>query len=216
MTITGILARYDGAALTVTAPFTDTDFLVEHDVRTCTMILDDGRQITALQRRYIYAMLRDIGFYTGHETEFLKEYFKGDTIARTGGRWFSLADCSMTEANELIETLLEFCIEWQIPTKDDLAEFAPDIERYVYWCLKNRVCCVSRLPGAELHHVDHVGMGRGRREIPHLGMRAMPLLRKYHDEAHRIGQCSFEEKYHIHGIPLTTELCAVWNLKAGE
>lgn len=212
--VTGKITRFDGAALTISAPFTDGAFLIERQITTCTVLLDDGRTISAEQRRYIYAMLRDIAFYTGHETEFLKEYFKGDTIARTGGRWFSLSDCSVTEANELIETIMQFIIEWEIPTQDDISAFAPDPEKYLYWCLKNKVCCLSRLPGAELHHVDHVGMGRDRKEIPHLGMRAMPLLRKYHDEAHRIGQETFEEKYHIHGIPLTTELCAVWRLNA--
>lgn len=213
MNITGTLRRYDGETLWIQAPFSDGEFLTSHKVESCTVIIDDGRTLTARQRRFVYALLRDVGYYTGHETEFLKDYFKAETLARTGGNWFSLRDCSMTEANELIETLIQFCVEWRVPTMDNLIDFAPDIDRYIFWCLRYKVCCITRQEGAELHHVDHIGMGRDRHEIPHVGMRAMPLLRQYHEEAHRTGQQTFEEKYHIHGIPLTSELCRVWRLK---
>jgi hypothetical protein len=213
MNISGELKKYNGQTLTISAPFSDTDFLIKRHIKECEIILSDGRTITPLQRRYIYAMLRDIGLYSGHEVEYLKDYFKAEYVAKTGAAWFSLADCSMTQANELIEIIIEFCIEWCIPTKDDLSTFAPDISRYVFWCLKNKVCCITRQPKAELHHVDHVGTGRNRKEIIHTGMRVMPLTRQMHTEAHRIGQTTFEEKYHIHGIEITQELCKIWGVK---
>lgn len=213
MNVDGKIIRYDGSTIFISAPFTDTDFLISRKIENCTIILDDGRNITSQQRKYIYAILRDIADYTGHEVEMLKDHFKASALSRTGGNWYSLSDCSMTEANELIETLIEFCVEWRIPTRDSLAEFAPNLDKYLYFCMKNKVCCITRREGAELHHVDHVGMGRDRNEIPHLGLRAMPLLRKYHIEAHTIGQESFESKYHIHGIPLTSDLCRIWGLR---
>jgi len=157
-------------------------------------------------------MLRDIGMYSGHEVEFLKDYFKSEYVALTGGEWFSLANCSVTQANKLIDIIIQFCVEWSIPTKNDLAEFAPDVSRYVYYCLKNKVCCITRQK-AELHHVEHVGIGRKRKEIIHEGMKVMPLCRKLHANVHLIGQSAFENKYHIHGIPLTKEMCRIWNVK---
>lgn len=212
MNVDGRIVKYDGKHLLIDAPFTDSDFLMSHQVEGCTVILEDGRQLSAKQRRYIYALIRDISIHTGHEPEFLKELFKLDVLAKTGGNWFSLSDCSMTEANELIEILIQFCIEWFVPTKENLIEFAPDINKYIYMCLKNKVCCITRRSGAELHHVDHVGMGRNRNEISHVGMRAMPLLRKLHTEAHTVGQQTFEEKYHVRGIPMTGELCDIWKV----
>lgn len=205
--------EYDGGRLVVVAPFTDTEFLLSRRVEEVTLVLEDGRTITDRQRRYIYALLRDISLHTGHEAEFLKDIFKAETLCRTGGDWFSLSDCSMTEANEMIETLIEFCIEWRVPTKDSLLEVAPDIARYIYCCLRHKVCCITQREGAELHHVDHVGMGRNRLEIPHKGLRAMPLLRRYHNEAHIIGQDTFDAKYHVFGIELNDELCDIWKLK---
>lgn len=213
MNVEGQIVDYDGTRLVIVVPFTDTDFLLNHVVEKTTVMLNDGRTITDRQRRYIYALLRDISFHTGHQSELLKDIFKGETLSRTGGDWFSLSDCSMTQANEMIETLIEFCIEWRVPTQDSLLELAPDIERYIYCCLKNKVCCITQREGAELHHVDHVGMGRDRHEIPHKGLRAMPLLRRYHNEAHIIGQKTFDEKYHVFGVELDDALCKVWNLK---
>lgn len=217
MNLEGKITGYDGRMLTISCPFSDTDFLATRRIIDCAVILEDGRTITQQQRKYIYAILRDISFHTGHEPEFLKDYFKIDTIARTGGNFFSLHDCSMTEANDLIDTLIQFCVEWEIPTKDSLTDLTPSIEKYIYWCLKNKVCCVTRRSGAELHHVDHVGMGRDRKEIAHIGMRAMPLLRSLHNEAHYIGQKEFDQKHHVMGIPLTPELCEIWELnKEGD
>lgn len=215
MIVQGKIVRYDGKRLCIIAPFSDTEFLTAKHVEQCSVMLDDGRTITAQQRKYIYAMLNDIAAHTGHMSDELKDHFKLETLEKTGGNWFSLSDCSMTEANQMIETIIEFCIRWRIPTRDDLATFAPDIGRYIYMCLKHKVCCISRREGAELHHVDHVGMGRDRGEIPHVGLSAMPLLREYHNEAHLIGQATFNEKYHVFGIPLTQELCEIWKLKGG-
>lgn len=216
MNVDGRIIKYDGYTLYAAIPFDDEKFLRDRRVESCVVILEDGRTITALQRRYIYAILRDISMYTGHEVEFLKGHFKADVIARTGGSWFSLSNCSMTEANDLINVLIQFCVEWQIPTKDNLADLAPSMDKYMYWCLKNKVCCITRRPRAQLHHVDRVGMGRSRKEIDHAGMRAMPLTAKLHEEAHATGQASFDEKYHIHGIALTPELCRVWGVRTEE
>ncbi|MCL2840298.1 MAG: putative HNHc nuclease [Defluviitaleaceae bacterium] len=63
---------------------------------------------------------------------------------------------------------------------------------------------------------DRVGMGRNRREIVHEGMRVMCLCRTHHDEAHIIGQQTFNARHHVYGIVATKEICAVYKLRANE
>jgi hypothetical protein len=41
----------------------------------------------------------------------------------------------------------------------------------------------------------------------------MPLHWKLHQEAHTIGQKSFEEKYHVFGIKADDAICEAWKLK---
>lgn len=211
--ITGQIRKYDGERLVIVAPYSGDHFLLTRQVKECEVCLRDNREITARQRRYIYAMLRDIAAYTGHSPEELKDYFKAQWVAQTGGEWFSLSDTDMTTANELIEIIIGFCVEWCIPTKDNLAEFAPDIGRYIYLCLTHKVCCITRQK-AELHHVDAVGAGRNRKEIVHQGMKVLPLSRKLHIEIHSIGKERFCEKYHVYGVALDAELCRIWKVRS--
>ncbi len=58
----------------------------------------------------------------------------------------------------------------------------------------------------EVHHVDRIGMGRDREQIVHIGLKAICLCRKHHDEAHRHEKELFD-KYKIYGIELDEYLC---------
>lgn len=202
----------DGKGFYTFTPFLSTHLIEKREITECELIMRDGRHISSNQRKKIYATMRDISLFTGHEPEEIKAIMKYDFISKTGSQYFSLSDTDMTTANEFLEFLIEFCIEWDIPTMDNLITRAPDIYRYVYACLMHKKCCITRRK-AELHHVDHVGAGRNRKEITNAGMRAMPLTRKLHTEVHTIGQKSFEEKYHVYGIKMDSELCKVWNVK---
>jgi len=196
-------------------PFEDTYLIDKRHLTECETRLDDGRTISADQRKKIYATLRDVSVYTGHEIEELKNYFKAEYIIRTGAEWFSLSDVDMTTANEFLNLLIDFCIEWDIPCNGSLLERSPDVSRYLYACLANKRCAICG-GKAELHHVDAVGMGRNRKEILHYGMRAMALCRKHHTEAHTIGKLTFEERYHVYGIKLDHYLCKILKLKDEE
>ena len=48
------------------------------------MRFDDGRHISNLQRRKVYATIRDISVYTGYLLEECKEWLKYDFIIATG------------------------------------------------------------------------------------------------------------------------------------
>lgn len=201
-----------GEGVSLFAPFPDTYLIEKRQITEGELILDDGRTISADQRRKIYATLRDISLYTGDTAEYLKDFFKAEYVAETGGEWFSLKDVDVTTANMFLELLIEWCIRWDIPCQGNMIDRSPDVSRYLYRCLVYKRCAICG-GKAELHHVDAVGAGRNRKEILHLGMRALPLCRNHHIEIHAMGRDSFFDKYHVYGIRLDEELCGAWKLK---
>ena len=88
-----------------------SDNLVRMRVRSAELRLDDGRTITADQRKKAYATIRDVADYTGYLPEEQKEWLKYLHIARTGCEYFSLSDCSVDQAREFINTILEYALE---------------------------------------------------------------------------------------------------------
>lgn len=204
----------ENESFSLIVPFEKTYLLDKRQITECSVRIDDGRSISALQRKHIYATFNDIAKYTGYTPDETKQVMKYSYIALTGQKEFSLSDCSMTVARDFLEYLIEFCIEEGIPTKDNLIERSPDISRYIYCCLANKTCCITgEKAKVQLHHVDAVGMGRNRKDIIHHGMRVMPLRWDLHAEAHRIGQKSFDEKYKVFGIKLDEYLCKIWKVK---
>ena len=193
-------------------PFPDTYIVEKRKICDIGVKLDDGRTISADQRKKIYATIRDISDHTGYSPDEYKAIAKYDYIARTGCDYFSLSDVDMTTANAFLNYLIEFCVEWDIPTLDSLLDRSPDTSRYLYSCIANKRCAICG-GKSELHHSDHIGTGRNRKEVMHAGMRAEALCRKHHTECHNIGQKTFDEKYHIYGIKLDRYLCEILKLK---
>lgn len=210
--ITGYIKGYNGQALTIVAPFSNDYLMQKKNITQCEIRLDDGRSISADQRKRIYATLRDISDYTGHIPEETKALMKYAFIAETGAHEFSLSNTDMTTANEFLNFLIEFCILWDVPCMGNLSERSPDIGKYLYICLVHKKCAVCGRK-AELHHVDAIGMGRDRKEIVHEGMSVLPLCRIHHTEAHQMGKISFNNKYHLYGICLDKYLCEVLGVK---
>ncbi len=60
MTIKGYIQSNDNGTLTIVAPFTDPYVLDKQQITECEIRLDDGRTISAVQRRKIFALVRDI------------------------------------------------------------------------------------------------------------------------------------------------------------
>lgn len=166
--------------------------------------IDDGRRITAEQRKMAYATIRDISIHTGHLPEELKEWLKYDYMAQTGQEYFSLADCSVTTGRMFIDHLIEFCFKWDIPLQESGLNRNDDIGRYLWLCLRYRKCCICGKPG-EVHHIDTIGMGRDRKTVDDSENEKICLCRGHHVEAHTIGVESFAEKYHVYGIKYVDE-----------
>lgn len=173
--------------------------IIKKRIRSAELRFDDGRTITAEQRKKAYATIRDISDYTGYLPEEQKEWLKYLHIAKTGCEYFSLSSCSMDMAREYINTILEYAIENGIPLSDLAIERTDDIGKYLYYCIMNRKCCICGQDG-ELHHVDSIGMGNDRRRLDDSGHRKMCLCRKHHTIAHQIGQARFAQMYKVFGI----------------
>ena len=188
--------------------------LIKQEVKSVEIWFDDGRTITTDQRRKIFAIIRDIAIWSGHDPEYLRGLLTWDFRAIDGRKDFSLSDCDMTTAREFINYLIDFCFRFEVPTKDTLLNQCDDIGKYLYLCLMHRKCAVCNMR-ADVHHVDRVGMGRNRDEIVHVGMRAIALCRRHHQEAHG-NEAEFFEHHHIYGIKLDKFLCDRLKLNTKE
>jgi len=212
--LTGRITAYDGEILTIQAIFPDTNRMARQGCTEAEIRLIDSRMISNEQRRKTYALMRDISLYTGYEPEHIKGVMKYAFYERTGYDEFSLSDVDVTTAREFIDYLVEFCLEWDVPCQDSLLDKAEDVTKYLYLCLYHRRCCICGKK-SEVHHAeDRVGMGRNRDKIVHIGMRAMAVCRKHHNECDDLGQQVFNERYHVFGVPLDEVLTK--RLKLGK
>lgn len=168
---------------------------------SCEVIFYDGESINAEQRKKCYALIRDIAEWSGFMPEETKEILKWYYCSISGARLFSLSDCKADIARGFIGFLIEFCLINDVPCRDSLPELAEDIQRYLYLCLIHKKCCVCGKK-AQLHHVDTVGMGYDRAEIPHIGKRAEALCWVHHRACHDKGQKEFDKLWHIEGIKI--------------
>lgn len=232
--IRGYIQNYDGEALTIVAPFQDGKLLERRNIIECEVYLHDGRELSPAQRNKIFALIGDIAeWVNGFDkkklafNETLRSMQLNYLIATTpdnvrrqltqhycrlsGIDLFSLASRSdntidMTTARDFIDWLVELCVENGIPCMDTLLNRCEDIGRYLYACVANRRCAICG-EKAEIHEWDHVGTGRDRRKIHHMGQRVQPLCRGHHSEAHGKGQQTFDSKYHMAYIRLDDYLC---------
>lgn len=161
--------------------------------------LDDGRTISALQRKKIYASIRDFSEFTGYAPEEAKEVLKFLYVERTGKEYFSLADCSMDTAREFINLIIDVCLENGVILTDSLYERADDIEYMLKSCLRNRRCSICGKKG-EVHHWDAIGMGNDRRHYDDSTNRKICLCREHHTMAHSYGRKRFMQVYHVFGV----------------
>lgn len=161
--------------------------------------LDDGRTISALQRKKIYASIRDFSIFTGYMPEEAKEVLKFLYVERTGRNYFSLSDCTMDTAREFINFIIDICLENGIILSASLYERTEDIEYMLKSCLRNRRCSICGQKG-EVHHWDAIGMGNDRKHFDDSQHRKICLCRKHHTLAHSYGRERFMQVYHIFGV----------------
>lgn len=209
ITTAKILRIADGQL--VIAPTEDISREIQQkNIRMVELHLDDGRTISAEQRRKIFAIIRDIALWAGEEPQYLRPFLTWDFCCKYGIDFFSLSDVDMTTAKDFLTYLIDFCFYFNVPTKDTLLNETDDISKYLYLCLEHRKCAICN-KHAEVHHVDRIGIGRDREKIVHIGLLAIALCREHHDEAHIREKELFEENF-IYGIKLDKYLCDILNL----
>lgn len=212
MIATGVIQGIKNGIATVLVPLENEYTIEQQEITECEVRFDDGRTITAEQRKKAYALINDIAEWSGHLQHPLKEWFKIDYMAKTGCEYFSLGTCDVSTAREYISLLIDFCFDHNVPTRDTLLNRTDDIGKYLYMCLVHRKCAVCNKP-ADIHHVEgsRVGMGFNRRNINHYGRYAIALCREHHNEAHQSEKVFFT-KHHIYGIELDDYLLKKLNL----
>ena len=190
----------DGTDLVVSVPDLKLgDMFQRKKIRNAEIRFDDGRHISAEQRKKAYATIRDIADWTGYLPEEMKEILKYQHMMRTGDAYFSLSNCSMDTAREFINTILEFALENGIPLSDNAIERTDDIGRYLYYCLIHKKCAICGKDG-EIHHEDAIGMGNDRTKVDDSSYKKICLCREHHTLAHSLGVIRFREMYKVYGI----------------
>lgn len=206
MRTSGKILSVDRDVLTIRLSADIQGWCQDHLAREVEIRIDDGRTISPEQRRKIYATIRDIAEWSGDLPEAIKNYFKWSFCGDYGHKMFSLSDVDRDTARGYLSYLIDFCIRWRVPCSDPLWERCEDIERYMYRCVMTRTCCITGASGAQIHHVDRVGM-RSRDKICHIGMRVVPLTAELHQKVHtESGEMEFYEKHHIVPIALNEEM----------
>ena len=176
------------------------------DIRLKVTLIDK-RSITTKQQKFIYALFRDISDHTGYPPEWVKDLFKNYYSSYYGVETISLAinASTITEANNMIELLIEFCFQNDIPFHFKEFQQSADLARLNYLFMKYRTCFVCGKQHADVDHVDAVGMGNNRNKINHANRFYFCLCREHHIERHTIGLKAMMEKYHIVPIKLDAE-----------
>ena len=175
------------------------EMLTKKHIKQAEIRFDDGRHISAEQRKKVYATIRDIADYTGYLPEEQKEWLKYLHISKTGCDYFSLSDCTMDTAREFINTILEYALENGIPLSEEAINRTDDIGRYLYFCIMNKKCAICGKDG-EIHHEDAIGMGNNRNTVDDSGCKKICLCRFHHTQAHQLGVIRFTEMYKVYGI----------------
>lgn len=214
MRVRGKILSVDNDVITVRVCADAQTWCIDHNAKTVEVRLDDGRTITAEQRRKIYATMRDIAEWSGDMPDAIKAYFKWSFCGDSEHEDFSLSDVDRETASEFLTYLIDFCIQNGVPCSDPLWDRCEDINRYMYACVMTRTCCITGKKNAQIHHYDRVGM-RSRDNICHVGMRVVPLSADLHTMVHYSGgEDEFYKQHHIEPIALTEKMCEF--LKLGK
>lgn len=167
----------------------------------------DPRQARPQQRRLFFALLNDIAEYFVVPQEFLKTLFYTQYEFYTAGKSISLSDAtqsSVSDANQLLDLVIDFMFEWHVPFKKGYELLPKDEAYYQYECCRHRVCAICGREHADIHHWDAVGT-ETRKLTDHRKHRFMALCRTCHNEFHQIGPVKFTQKYHVNPIKLNEE-----------
>lgn len=218
-TVRGRIVGYDEkrGELLIRAPYSDWVTMTARQFKECLVQPMDSRPLSDKQRKACYALMGAIADYAGMSKDRTKELMKlkflSENMEDMSERIFSLSNAPMSLVCAFQRFLVNFVLEWDIPTDFSLLDMVDDVSDYIYGCLVNKKCVICGRP-ADLHHIERVGMGRNRDEIIHEDMEVLPLCREHHTEAHTMPDKDFFERYHLPGgIEADKTICRIYGLK---
>jgi hypothetical protein len=218
-TVRGRIVGYDEkrGELLIRAPYSDWVTMTARQFKECLVQPMDSRPLSDKQRKACYALMGAIADYAGMSKDRTKELMKlkflSENMEDMSDRIFSLSNAPMSLVCAFQRFLVQFILEWDIPTDFSLLDMVDDVSDYIYGCLVNKKCVICGRP-ADLHHIERVGMGRNRDEIIHEGMEVLPLCRGHHQEAHTMPDEDFFERYHLPGgIVADKTICRIYGLR---
>lgn len=180
----------------------------------CLITFRDVRSLSDKQRRFYRALLNDIYDWTGQDTDFLHEWFKEQYFLDKGDR-ISTARHSLnskSDMNNLLNIVIEFMFEWNVPFKKGYELLPKNESWYLYQCCKHRKCAVCG-KHADIHHEEGlVGMGANRNHYNHSDSKFISLCREHHSQRHTMAWSEFEELYKVQPIKLDTDALIKLNL----
>ncbi|EHP0518315.1 hypothetical protein KNE05_002606, partial [Staphylococcus pseudintermedius] len=109
----------------------------------------------------------------------------------------SLSNCSRTQANQVIEVILDWVFHNNVPLNYKTSDLLTNDKAFLYWATVNRNCVICGKPHSDLAHYEAVGRGFNRKKINHYDKHVLALCREHHNEQHNIGVKSFDKKYHL-------------------
>ena len=157
----------------------------------------DSRNISFKQRKKIFALLNDIYKHTGQPQEDMRQMFQFYLQLMKGYEHISLSSCTMTQARELIEVILNWVFLHDIPLNYKTSDLMKEDKNFLYLATVNRKCVICGKPHSDLAHREAVGSGRNRRRVEHYGSHVLALCREHHQSQHNMGVDSFDAKYHL-------------------
>lgn len=158
----------------------------------------DPFKISNKQRKKIFALLNDIESHTGQPREYMRSMFQ-DYVRIIYGyeNRISLSNCSKKTAMQIIEVIIEWVFIHDIPLNYKTSDLMKEDNRFLYLSTINRCCVICGKKNSDLAHYHAVGSGRNRSTIDHRYNYVLALCRSHHQEQHKIGIISFNEKYHL-------------------
>lgn len=164
----------------------------------------DKRALSDRQRKLYRALLNNIYEWSGEPTDFLHEWFKEEYFLDKGEKISTSnhSTNSKSDMNELLDIVIDFIFEWNVPFKKGYELLPKNESWYLYQCCKHRKCAVCGTR-SEIHHIETVGAGNNRNKVDHTKKLVVSVCRKHHSEAHSVGNQKFLNKYKLAGIYLS-------------
>lgn len=114
----------------------------------------------------------------------------------------NIATTTVSEMNDLLELIIEFMFEWNVPFKEGYELLPKNEQFYLYQCLKHRKCAVCGRH-ADIHHEGNkVGAGNNRNTYDHTQSTFIALCRRHHVERHTQTWNEFKKIHILEAIKL--------------